>query len=135
MWFDSMVAFQILCIVNIIVAHSETLTWTEDHDSCKMDRTSSLKSCFEMPYIQYVRQELLSLGTTSASVKSWKYEMLHAINNLYIDLKIARLPSLICITKCNKGFTNDNSKYIYPISFGIPERFIVDSVPYKVNIY
>jgi hypothetical protein len=116
----------------LYVASSNFHTWTEDHKTC-ITRPSSLKSCFEMPYIKYVHHELHSLGTNL--VDSWKYEMLKAIDNLYVDLKIARVPSLICIAEsCNRS-TKDNSKYLYPISFGIPRRFVTDSVPYKVISY
>lgn len=121
-------AIQVLCIFNS--AYSESISWTEDHKTCQANLPSSIKSCFEMPYIQYVQHELHFLE--SKRVKSWKYEILQAINDLYVDLRSARVPSLICITKCNNGSTKVNSKSIHPISFGIPERFITDSVPYKV---
>jgi hypothetical protein len=120
--------FQSLCVV-IISASSNIHSWTEDHKTC-ITHPSSLKSCFEMPYIKYVHHELYSFGTHP--VDSWKYKMLKAIDNLYIDLKVARVPSLICIAKSCNGSTKDNSKYLYPISFGIPQRFVTDSVPYKV---
>lgn len=126
---NTIIAFLISCFL-FLSADSEFQSWTEEHNTCTVNLPSSLKSCSEMPYIKFVRHELSILEFNPE--KNWRFKMLKAINNLYIDLNIARVPSVTCITQCNNGSTENNSRYVYPISFSIPERFITDTVPYKV---
>ena len=72
--------------------------------------------CRDSDYNQYVNQEL-------PSASGFKKSVLEAISSMYTDLELSKVPKSLKV--------NDKMLKVFPMTFSIPEEFIVKSVPPK----
>ena len=80
-------------------------------------------TCSEASYMEYVRMQY------NQSNNEFTKSILLSIINLYKDLHNSRQPASIQV----EGLENNSTVLIYPISFAIPEQYVIKTIPPKTK--
>lgn len=139
---DMMITYIILLILlmKLNFTYPKYHTWLHEHNICYTEITlnhdfnkdtatyfgtgqiSSHVVCNEASYLEYVKKEL------NKTNEIFEQTMLLAIMNLYSDLELSRKPSIVSL-----NYDKNTSILVYPISFAIPESYVVRTVPPKTK--